>query len=238
MRYDNDITRIRHLLEKYYRAETSPEDEERIGTFFSEMDHADIPEDMMADARLFSLMKETHTLPSECEAPDDLIEKLNGIVETPLPSISYSGSSRIFKILKHSGIAVAACAAWAIIMFKPFGQLPETTTITSHGIENMIPDNHTAEIKENEESVLTIVKSQPDRYAFAEKQSGEVTETEQTPEEASDGFIEITDPEEAKKIAMSIGNLLALNAGKTNDAMMQIENSIDSYKEITKSILQ
>lgn len=237
MKYDNDINTIRHLLDKYYRAETSPDEEERIGTFFSEMDHAYIPEDMVADARLFSLMKETHTLPSECEVPDDLIDKLNGIVETPIPSTTYSEWRRIFKIFKYSGIAVAACAAWAIIMFKPFEQHTETNPILNNQ-PDMIHDKRTAEIKENEESVLTIVKSQSDKYAFAEKQIGEMTETEQSPAEASDGFIEITDPEEARKIAMSIGNLLAQNAGKTNDAMMQIENSIDSYKEITKSILQ
>lgn len=244
MKYDKDINHIRHLLDKYYSAETTPDEEEMIESFLSDTDYIDIPENMEADARLFSIMRATHPLPSECDVPDDLIEKLNGIVEEPLTSPSHSGSRRIFKLLKYSGIAAAACITWAIVTLLPSPKHNEST----------MPEYHIAEVTEADDGILIINKSPADKKSFGEStidrpslpdaapkrrvSSAHTKASQQTGTEYSDGFIEITDPEEAKKIAIEIGRLLAFNADKTNDAIAHISNSIDSYKEITKNILQ
>lgn len=55
---------------------------------------------------------------------------------------------------------------------------------------------------------------------------------------SEDGFIEITDPEEAEKIMFEIGRLLATNTKQSNEAIQHLEKTVDEYKELTKSILK
>lgn len=55
---------------------------------------------------------------------------------------------------------------------------------------------------------------------------------------SDDGFIEITDPEEAEKIMLEIGRLLATNTKQSNEAIQHLEKTVDEYKELTKSILK
>ena len=70
------------------------------------------------------------------------------------------------------------------------------------------------------------------------KTSKVLAESSVDPNKQEDGYIEITDPEEAEKIIIEIGRLLAANSQKTNEAIRHLEKTIDDYKELTKSILQ
>lgn len=238
MKYINDIEYIRSLLDRYYRADTTPDEERTIESFFHDTDPTEIPDDMITDARLFSLMKETHPILSESDIPDSLLEKINGILEEPTSPPAHKRRKMIFRILRYSGVAVAACIGMAIITLKPFGQHQETNPTISSRTETLITDDHSYEAMISDVRVLTIVKSRIESHASEEKPTGKVGAPTHTHKKATDGFIEITDPEEARKIALSIGKLLAQNADRTNDALAQIGNSIDSYKDLTKSILQ
>lgn len=237
MKYDRDINNIRLLLDRYYRAETSPDEEQLLETFFKETNPADIPYDMEADAKLFELMSDTHLRPVECDIPTDLIEKINGIMDAPSSSTFEKWSKGIFRILRYSGVAAAACIVLVLIILNPIGLHQGPNLSENINEEDMKGYNLSAEAEAND-NVLTIVKSQADKYAIVDDKTNEPTEAPQVQTNESDGFIEITDPEEARKIALSIRKLLAQNADRTNEALEQIGNSIDSYKELTKSILQ
>lgn len=234
MNYNKDIDHIRILLDKYYRAETTPDEEQDLESFFTESNRECIPKDMEADARLFNMMRDLHPLPSECDVPDNLRKKLTAIVEQP--QSSHRDHLRFFRILRYSGVAVAASIIWAIITLIPWSRNSEQHPESNRMYDaSPVQESQIAEASAGGDSVLTIVNDPSDRYAFVDEP---IVETTQTQPEAADGFIEITDPIEAGKIALEIGRLLAFNADKTNKAMAQIGNSIDCYKEITKSVLQ
>ncbi len=234
MNYNRNIDHIRQLLDRYYRAETTPEEEDHIIAFFQDTDASDIPEDMSADMKLFGSLNAFRPLPADTEAPDNLLEKLGDIVGNA-PSATVT-AKRIHRrrILKYSGIAAAACIIWAIILMIP------------KPVENAAPPHEhlTAEatLHEADDSLPLTIISSVQKETLEDPPSSAPAIT--TPEEVKndepddDGFIEITDPEEARKIAISIGKLLAQNAETANDAIAQIGNSLDSYKEITKTILQ
>ena len=65
-----DIKRIRLLLERYYRAETTRDEEDCLEAVFCAAEAADIPADMGADMRLFRAMRELHPSGSGCTVPD------------------------------------------------------------------------------------------------------------------------------------------------------------------------
>ncbi len=244
MNWDKDINHVRALLGRFYRAENTPEEERWLEKLFNETDPYDIPDEIKADAKLFCILSEAHPPITDCDIPENLMEKLNAIVEKPDTHPSPRKEKRIFKILKYSGIAAAACITWAVTTLLPSPRHNEST----------MPGNHFAEVMDTNDGILKITKSTADNNSFNETtrerpslpetaQERHVSSTnakapQQTETEDGDGFIEITDPEEAKKIAIEIGRLLAFNADKTNDAISHISNSIDSYKEITKTILQ
>lgn len=232
MKYDRDINNIRLLLDRYYRAETTAEEEQELEYFFSEAAPSDIPEDMKADASLFGLMSRSHPLPSDSIVPEDLMERLNAIVEESKDRPTSRRYPWVFKILRYSGVAAAACIVWAIVSLLPSPKqsMTEDRPALAHETASLDPPKDRPALAEKAASM----EPTKDRPALAK-----VKRRPQPPKaEQSDGFIEITDPEEARKIALSIGKLLAQNADRTNDALAQIGNSIDSYKELTKSVLQ
>ncbi len=248
MKYDRDINNIRLLLDRYYRAETTAEEEQELEYFFSEAAPSDIPEDMKADASLFGLMSRSHPLPSDSIVPEDLMERLNAIVEESKDRPTSRRYPWVFKILRYSGVAAAACIVWAIVSLLPSPKqsMTEDRPALAHETASLDPPKDRPALAEETASL----ERTKDRPALAEKAASmeptkdrpalaKVKRRPQPPKaEQSDGFIEITDPEEARKIALSIGKLLAQNADRTNDALAQIGNSIDSYKELTKSVLQ
>ncbi len=118
---------------------------------------------------------------------------------------------RLPLILRYSSIAAAAALLWSIVSLVP--------RLLDSNID--IPAAHTAEVV-SENDTLSI--------AGASDLPAEL--------EAEDGFIEITDSEEARTIALEIGRLLAQNADQSNEAISQLGSAINNYKEITKSVLQ
>lgn len=235
MKRDNNILQMRKLLDQYYLAETTREEEERLEAFFDESHKSDIPEELMTDRNYFMAMREVHSPLTEDDVPADLIEKLNSIVDQKPKSENKNRKRGV--ILKYVSIAAAACIALAVFFSLPY----DTGSLTTPGTEKiadakeLIIDKAPSEedpalliqqedIKDNEETIY--------QNCVNEKVASYV-ESEQT-----DGFIEITDPEEVRKIAEEIGNLLAHNATKSNEAIAQLGNSIESYKEITKTILR
>ncbi len=229
MNCNQDIDYIRSLLSRYYLAETSPEDEEILERFFSDVDITEIPEDLVSDKKMFDLTRQLHPAPDDCPVPDDLSDRLNRIVETPTPRNVPVRKKRIRLILRYLSGAAAACILLAIAVAfmrqsQPAGQDVKVVAETPWESETpvIVAQSEGVIDQPEEESVASVNKSI----------SG------QRKEQAEDGLVEITDPEEAREILLNIGKLLARNAEDTNDAIAHIGNSIDCYKEITKSILQ
>ena len=227
MKYNYDIDYIRGLLDKYYRAETSPKEEETLVTFFREVNPDEIPEYLASERKMFVLMGNIHSSKEDSVVPDNLMQQLENIFERPV--VTDSHRKKFHNLLLYIGGSVAACILIAFIIgfmyqhkddspnVKVLAEMQKTsgTPVLVQGVEDptYVPD------VDNKVSEVEIPKEKHD-------------------EAEEDGFIEITDPEEAREILQNIGKLLAQNAVDTNDAMANISSSIDSYKEISKSILQ
>ena len=227
MKYNYDIDHIRGLLDKYYRAETSPDDEEILEFFFREVNPEDIPEDLASERNMFVLMGKLHSSIEESIVPDKLMERLENIVERPV--VADGLKKKFHNLLLYIGGSVAACILIAFIIVFMHQHKDD-----SPGVKVL------AETQQNSDSPILINSEEEPICVPAVKDKVSEIEIPIDKHEVieEDGFMEITDPEEAREILQNIGKLLAQNAVDTNDAIVNISSSIDSYKEISKSILQ
>ncbi len=227
MKYNKNFDHIRRLLDKYYRAESTADDEEILERFFSMQDCDDLPEDLAAEQKLFSLMDQLHQNEEEIEAPVFLFDNITSIMEKPVNSRINKRS--IWNILRYVGGSVAACILIAIIV--SIHRHVDTTTYEKLVSETQTsPNSPTQEKNVEKTEVVSKIETNVSEEEAPSKTQNEV--------DGEDGFIEITDPEKAQEILLKIGKLLAHNADDTNEALAQVSNSIDCYKELSKSILQ
>lgn len=237
MKNKYDFDHIRRLLQRYYEAETTPDEESFLQTFFCETPEAEIPIDMADDRKLFSAIQPMQPLESECEVPEDLFEKIETILASRSAAPIISKRHKWNRIILYSGVAAIACIIMVVIgtmTNRESGKVASTSELvveTPEVIKTPLPDkaSETPNI-----ATTGIVKTAVPKNTQMNESSSAVRQ----PEEKDDGFIEITDPEEARKIAMEIGKVLALNSDKVNGAISRLGNTIDNYKEMTKSILQ
>ena len=234
-----DLDKLRLLLHKYYEAETTPEEEILLESFFRETPAWEIPEEMTHDFRLFSAMAELHPSAANMEIPDGLFEKIYDISGT-------SGAKRIIKTqrnhTRHIGYALAAACA-CILLAIGMNWMTAPREIKTKPIEYSVesPKEQPVQPSILSDEMETQTDSPEPRHiskAPRPRQSKAMVENEDISNEMEDGFIEITDPEEAEKIVIEIGKLLAANSQKTNEAIVHLEKTVNEYKEITKSILR
>lgn len=224
MKNNHDINDIRLLLEKYYEGATSLTEEKQLADFFNEADDDRIPKDLIADKKLFATMREVQPRPVDSEIPGDLIGKIDKLISQPEAQKTSAGNGKKRHLfIRYSAIAAAAALLWAIVTLMPdFGTKKAD-----------MPVDYTAEA-----AVLSPANEYDDTTAtLLVAQSTDISATSPDGEE-NDNYIEITDPEEARKIALEIGMLLAQNIDRTNEAISQIGTTFNNYKEITKNILQ
>lgn len=220
MKNKNDINHIRLLLDRYYQAESTREEEDFLANFFIGTDKTYLPEDMLPDRELFLSMQKARPKPTEYDVPASLLERLDEIVGTPVILPPVSTPTIWLRVLRYAGIATVAVIVLAVVAMLP---RLETHTINEDFVTE-IDDNQP--VTPSDESLPLLIVELNEWHAA----SGQANEDY--------SYIEITDPAEAQKIAIEIGKLLTRNAQCTNEALSQIGNTINSYKEITKSILQ
>lgn len=190
-----NIDHIRLLLHKYYEAETTPEEETLLETFFQATPADQLPEDLAEDGTLFNSLAPLHPGIPNLVIPEDLPDRMSEATDTP-PDHPSGKIQRLW----HQCISYVAAAACACLLIYIGNQ-------RSHSDHNT-------------------------------KRSAMMTEEVPSGNVLDDGFIEITDPEEAEKIMTEIGLLLAANTRQTNEAIQHLEKTVDEYKELTKSILK
>ncbi|MDE6654441.1 MAG: hypothetical protein K2K37_08670 [Muribaculaceae bacterium] len=236
MNYNRDIDNVRRLLERYYRAETTPEEEKYMERFFLETDATDIPADMAADRVLFVKLSATFPLPSELEAPDNLLGKIEDIVGEPAAVSSVKKNNIWQWMVRAAVVAGVVCAI--VVMARLSDKEMETENLTADASVGYGQDTNVLNIKisenQHEDTGTDISVEQEVRPTIGSTN----TIPKRTIAEDDNGFIEITDPAEAQRIALDIGKLLAQNAVATNNAIEEIGETFDNYKEMTKNILQ
>lgn len=234
-----NIDHIRCLLHSYYEGETTPEEELHLEAYFRDTPEWEIPEDLASDLRLFYSMASLHPSASDMEIPDGLYNKIS---EIPTNRISQNNETKQRKLASRLGYVMAAACACLIlalgIKYLTASNENDTKTI-EYAAESPVnqpaqPSAISSEVKTKPESLETTSIPITQTHRRNNKIAGSAVQLNRM----EDGFIEITDPEEAEKIIIEIGRLLASNNQKTNEAIQHLEKTVDEHKEISKSLLQ
>lgn len=229
------IENIRILLHKFYEGATTPEEEETLESFFNDTSDSNIHIDMVEDKRFFSELKDMHPVPSDTDIPGDLLEKINGIVSGSAIVQTSGKRKNPLKIFAYSSVAAIACI---LLMIETFYHKSSEEQITQPIIYIVSASESHEETMADE--IQNTSRSSEMSNVLNSKNPGKNIPviTVEDPVEGEDGFIEISDPEEVKTIALEIGKLLSNNSDRTNDAISYIGNTIENYKGLTKTILQ
>ncbi len=235
-----DLNKLRFLLHKYYEAETSPEEENIIISIFSESDAEDIPEDLIADREIFLSMKEFLPCQSELEIPDDLFSKINReISDAPLAE-SKDSKTRWKRPFAYAVAAAVACIVLAFgiwhINTSRVLKSPTIANVAKHPAPSP-EDSHSIDPEPIETKAIAETPVQKPSIDPPERRRHRIVKASVESTNEEDGYVEITDPEEAREIILEISNLLAINSRKTSEATRMVEAAIDEYKEITKQLL-
>ncbi len=236
-----DLTKLRFLLHKYYEAETSPEEEYWLVSMFSEIKEEDCPEDLSDDRKLFVSMINLLPSPTDMQAPDNLPVKIKESISESSCHIAKDSKKKWKKPFTYASAVAVACMVLAFgvryifvsgLQNSPIIENQTEKTYTSSDTPNSIISDTPVSTKRPE----TIEPMQPIEHPKTQRKIT-VAEHRAKPK-TDDGYIEITDPEEAQKIILEIGTLLAMNSQKTNEATQMVANTVEEYKEITKTILK
>lgn len=234
-----DITQIRILLDKYYRAESSSEEEEVLENFFLQTNDNDLPEDLRASMPIFSIIRDLHSIPDVDCIPETLEQKIDNIIETPVPKSAVWRAKGFSMFSPYIGIAIAVCIALIIgisgILPNRYDHSSEsehyasvnldtTARIVQHLpiiVQTPLAVNDPVLVNNNEKK---IERSESQPYNKATN----ITPEFQSQSDDEDGFFEITELEAAQDILLKIGTLLACNADLPQVAFDNIDNLLDN----------
>ena len=115
-----DYKYIKQLLERYWKCETSLEEEEILRTFFSQKD---IPSDMLEYRDLFVFAQQEHKN-DDCLG-DDFNEKILAVIEEPAPvkARTITMAQRLMPLFKAAAV-VAIILTLGNAMQVPFNSAP------------------------------------------------------------------------------------------------------------------
>ena len=238
-----DIDAIRILLHKYYEAETTPEEELLLESFFRNTPPDEIPEDLAEDGCLFSSLEMLHPSDPEMEVPEGLLETISEITE--ISDIKHNFDIRRNWPRRIGYVIAAACACIFVALGIKNMTAPKEieTTLKEYAKESPTEspsDTPTEPPVSPIYEVYQPASPEPNHISKMRRsrRRNVMAENMAASSELEDGFIEITDPEEAERIAMEIGKLISRNSEKANDAIVQLGNTMEDYKQMTKSIIQ
>ena len=226
------------MLHKYYEAKTSLEEESILNTFFRDTPAEEIPKSLADDRRLFLSIAELHTNSADPEIPEGLLEQIMSISGMLDDNIYSSRKQRKWRPWITYTVSAACVCMLAFGVGLLTVQTDHTHQLPDHVAER--PNERTGQKLDEHIEVNAVAEPSKPEYLVKshEMHGGRSKKAIANSSVEEDGFIEITDPEEAEKIVIEIGKLLSINSQKTNEAIRNLEKTVENYKEITKSILQ
>ena len=246
MKSKQDIAYIRRLLHKFYEADTSPEEEAMLESFFSTTDADDIPLEMTADRKYFLSLNALRSDSGIPEIPNGLFEKIDSAIDdSPEPRVtSWRGRWMNFWLYAAASAIVVAITT-TVILYAPSGSdLPGQTYVAAEKDSSHVnvttvvaPDTvKVSEINKEPEVMETQSPTAPAKNTGVSNRVNRIDTVTNTG--SDDGYLEITDPEEVREITRRIGLLIAGNTDKANKALLHLGKAIEDNKQTTKRLLQ
>lgn len=104
---------IKDLLDKYYRGETTPAEDQELSEFF--LSATNLPEELEDDRRLFAALADAESFGS---APADLDSKIMKVIDASI-AMEYPAHRKSGRLIRRIFIAVSAAAVIALLMLIP-----------------------------------------------------------------------------------------------------------------------
>lgn len=234
MKDSNDINHIRVLLERYYDGTATPSEQNVISDYFRTS--TDIPEDLSADAEIFRAIGDLKSLSSEDMVPPaDLEARLLGIVDRSRHHFSYK--TLIWSLSAAAAIALLISVGWRMVnggdrdlMLSDERLLAEM----AHDVDTLTTDGSysPADLLSGDVSTAPLHREE------ARQIRPELNSHDSNVADTGDGYIDITDSIEAKRIASEVLELLAYNMDRATESINETEDKIISINNTLNNYLQ
>lgn len=230
---NSEISEIRRLLELYYEGKTSPGQQRRLCDFFAAADSASLPEDLRADAAMFSaLAAETAAVP-----PSSLVSSIT-------EHISHLAEEERRRNRRHPlmwwALCTAAAAAIALLVIIPAARYDADSMLSQKDAGRALADVSIYLPAEPADSIVSVspeearIPEQTPRHHYRHPHHVRPEVSVATAAAEENRTVEINSPEKARKIALRALSALACAERISNDALNSVEERIDRIdSEIT-----
>ena len=243
----DNIEIIRQLVERYYSGTATPDEVGAITDFFRQNDVDDLPEDLRADAMIFT---ETALAKATAPVPDGLESRLESFIDS-LPEKTTRRRGVIIRLSLSAAAAVAVVLSIGLGIVgrhadsndEPFNSalmaeeiVPAPTDTLSVVSENtLIPDESIAEVTAPavKKSAPT-VKHRP--KAVAVKEFAAAAEADDYHYAMASDVCEISDPEEASRVAAQVLGMLGRMLGMAGDAIVKSDTEANKIPNAINKI--
>ena len=241
----DNIEIIRQLVERYYSGTATPDEVGAITDFFRQNDVDNLPEDLRADAMIFT---ETALAKATAPVPDGLESRLESFIDS-LPEKTMRRRGVIIRLSLSAAAAVAVVLGIGLGIVgrhadsndEPFNSalmaeeiVPAPTDTLSVVSENtLIPDESIAEV-----TAPAVKKSAP---AVKHRPKAVAVKEFAAAAEADDyhyamAVCEISDPEEASRVAAQVLGMLGRTLGMAGDAIVKSDTEANKIPNAINKI--
>lgn len=241
------IKNIRQLVDRYYDGMATPDEVGAITDFFRQCDIDALPEDLRADAMIFTEIAVTKATEP---VPDGLESRLDSFIDTlPVREVSRSrGVILRLSLSAAAAVAVVVCVGLALIGPKPNRHgfdMPGNTLVAEVTQLPAPVDTATAvevltlpEVRQDEavNRPRTPVKKHRAAKAVKASEFAEHAETDEYHYAMASAVCEISDPEEASRVAAQVFGMLGRTLGMAGDAVAKSENEANKIPQTFNKI--
>lgn len=244
----DNIEIIRQLVERYYSGTATPDEVGAITDFFRQNDVDNLPEDLRADAMIFT---ETALAKATAPVPDGLESRLESFIDS-LPEKTTRRRGVIIRLSLSAAAAVAVVLGIGLallsrntreqvessdnsLMASESIVQPVDTAVTVITEPSPLPDESLAEaVAPVVKKSAPAVKHRP--KAVAVKEFAAVAETDEYHYAMASDVCEISDPEQASQVAAQVLGMLGRTLGMAGDAIVKSDTEANKIPNAINKI--
>lgn len=217
---------IRALLNRYYDGLTSPEENQRLQSFFSAADSGALPEDLAEEAALFAVMKHGEDFLA-ASAPDYLEENLRAIMAGEV--YVKPRRSKLIRFVARFAAAAAVAALLITVGVRVNGpvDMADPTSAEEAMLTLVLPpapieEPVVAVVEESKPLLASATADRPAQHVFVPVSTPDINDM-------PDNYIEITDMNQACMLAQ---DAFALVREKLAVASYSLSSASDGIRQI------
>ena len=230
MNSPTEIKKIEDLLSLYYEGKTSWVQEKTLRDFFRHAQAEELQESLREDATVFETLDDINSYEAEAKIPENLRDAMERMA-----AVCRNGNSvgRRLKWLYITAATAAACIAGLVLL--PFVSMPEgEVSEIACFKEPQAKDSITVSPSSIESTSVAYTQ-----YVTTECTPDTITETktsstpDKNPDTEDDGYREVTDPDEARRILEHSLGLVISSIHDSKAATCEMECAMTKLAVVT-----